>query len=158
MYHEDDRTITTITRRAIFLVLKENNFSWWGVSSEVDLLNRVFDLNTYPSTDSRLSNAEKDIALHRGTYFDWQDDWVYDDDRLDLLNCADSTFLHFLETLAFPDVQPDVATIEWLIDLFDRNLSADGWELKTAWRTFRSAYLQSASPQPRLASSLRKSV
>jgi hypothetical protein len=63
---------------------------------ESAFLSRVFDLRALPSNDRRASDMLGDIVLHRETFRDWDDDWPYDDARLDLLRGPDDVFLRFL--------------------------------------------------------------
>ncbi|MGE4280829.1 MAG: hypothetical protein AB7G62_14660, partial [Magnetospirillum sp.] len=77
--------ITEITRRAIFDALRLTGVCWEGRLSESAFLSRVFDLTQLPSHDRRATDMLNDVMLHREHFRDWDDDWPYDDARLDLL-------------------------------------------------------------------------
>jgi hypothetical protein len=42
-------------------------------------LQRLYDLDALPSTDSRFKTAGRDIAQHRIANEDWDDEWVFSD-------------------------------------------------------------------------------
>src|SRR5579864_7459196 len=48
----NEQSITEVTRRSIFDHLRNCGFSWWGRLDEIDFLQRVWDLDALPSTDS----------------------------------------------------------------------------------------------------------
>lgn len=123
-------TIAEVTRRAIFKAMRREQFQWWGDSDEADLLAHVFDLESMKSNDYRQENAYADISLHRGEFSDWQDDWIFDDPRLDLMHCPDATLLQLFAMLADPTTQPERKKVKWLIDLVNRHLAPDGWQLE----------------------------
>src|SRR5262245_45586318 len=89
-------TITAITRRDIRRALVRERISWSGDLEETEFLNRLYDLAKLPSTDSRFENADGDIWQHRIHNYDWDDQWVFSDERLQLANGPDEVFLNFL--------------------------------------------------------------
>jgi hypothetical protein len=124
------QTISEVTRRAIFKAMRQQNFRWWGDSAEADLLSRVFDLESLESYDHRLPNAAADISLHRDEYCDWGNDWIFDDERLDLLHCPDDTLLKLFQTMVHPTIQPERDQVKWLVGLVNLHLACDGWQLE----------------------------
>ena len=95
-------------RQTIFDGLRIENVRWWGALDEVAFLSAVFDLEALPSHDSRFQDAAGDIWQHReNNPDDWPHDWVFSDRRLNLLGCADETFLAFLCRMLHPVVRPD---------------------------------------------------
>jgi hypothetical protein len=124
------QSITEVTRRAIFKALRQKNFPWWGESSEADLLGRVFQLEHLESYDSRLPNAEADIRTHRDNYRDWEDAWIFDDERLDLMHCEDMVLLGLFEVVVHPTVQPEREKVKWLVDLLNLHLACDGFQFE----------------------------
>ena len=61
-----------------------------GKLDDVDFLSRLFDLSSLPSRDSRHKDMAENIWRHRIINpEDWDDDWVFSDDRLDLLRAPD---------------------------------------------------------------------
>lgn len=97
--------------------------------NEVDFLNRLYMLNALPSTDSRYRDAEGDIYQHRINNQDWEDDWIFFDDRFDLSSCSDEIFLRFLAETLHPEVREDSGEVETLVQGFNGHLLIDGWEL-----------------------------
>src|SRR5436309_245617 len=100
--------ISQITRRdiadAIIVEVK-----WNGRLEESEFLARLFDLNSLPSTDGRFKNAEGDIWQHRvNNPEDWNDDWIFSDQRFNLMRCDDEVFLRFLCETIHPVVRADV--------------------------------------------------
>lgn len=122
--------ITTITRRNIFDFIQVEKFWWAGRLEESDFLSRMFDLENIPSSDSRFENALGDIWQHRvNNPYDWDDNWIFNDSRFNLLNCDDSIFLNFLCEMLHPIVRADSAEVNKLLQIFNINLKKDNFEL-----------------------------
>ena len=86
MQQRDWHHVTDLTRRTIFDSLRVGKHCWAGKLDDVDFLSRLFDLSSLPSRDSRHKDMAGDIWRHRVINpEDWDDDWVFSDDRLDLL-------------------------------------------------------------------------
>jgi hypothetical protein len=120
-------SISEITRRALFDDLRR--FNWHGRLDELGFLDRVYDLASIPSTDSRADSAAGDISIHRVSFSDWPDDWVFDDSRFGLLDGADEIVLRFLAETVHPAVQPDVEVGARLVALYNAHLKPDGWAI-----------------------------
>ena len=123
------KAISEITRRNIFDALRLRKVAWEGRLGESAFLSRVFDLTALPSHDQRTSDMLGDVVLHREHFRDWDDDWPYDDGRLDLLRGPDDVFLRFLSEMIHPVVRVDEAEVDELLALFNRHLHADGFQL-----------------------------
>nr|VFJ60825.1 MAG: Abortive infection C-terminus [Candidatus Kentron sp. FM]VFJ61926.1 MAG: Abortive infection C-terminus [Candidatus Kentron sp. FM]VFK12834.1 MAG: Abortive infection C-terminus [Candidatus Kentron sp. FM] len=121
--------ISEITRRDIFDAILLEEIDWAGRLNDVEFLSRLFNLSELPSTDHRFSDAARDIRQHRVNNFDWENHWVFDDRRLNLLNCDDELFLRFLCETIHPVVRPDIAEAEQLCHLYNRFLEKDGFQL-----------------------------
>lgn len=121
--------ISQITRRDIFDALQVECVNWAGRLEETEFLSRLFDLSSLPSTDGRFKDAAGDIWQHRINNYDWDDDWVFKDDRLDLLAGDDEVFLRFLCETLHPVVRPDVTEAERLCQLYNQYLKNDGFQL-----------------------------
>jgi len=121
--------ITEVTRRAIIDYFNRNKISWSGRLSEVEFLGRLYNLIEMPSTDHRQNNALGDIWLHRERNIDWDDDWVFYDDRFNLLKASDKEFLDFLCETIHPVVRADEDEVNSLLSFYNEVLSKDGWEL-----------------------------
>lgn len=120
--------ISELTKRNIIDELKLRNFNWNGRLDEVEFLNRLFDLEDFPSGDSRYENMRGDIWQHRINNDDWSYWWVFDDQRLDLMG-NDSSFLEFLAETLHPVVRSNLEEAENLLEIINQHLSIDGWKL-----------------------------
>ena len=123
-------TITEVTRRSIADAITLHGISWAGRFEEQDFLVRLYDLKQMPSKDSRYKDASGDIWKHRVMNSDWQDDWVFYDDRFNLMQGSDESFLRFLCEMLHPIVQRDPDEVERIKDTLNEFLVKDGWELR----------------------------
>lgn len=121
--------ITEVTRRAIIDFITMSNIDWSGRLQEDDFLSRLYDLTSLPSTDYRMQNAASDIRQHRFNFLDWDDDWVFFDERFNLLHCPDDEFLEFLSETIHPIVRPDIDEARKLVETYNKELAADEWSL-----------------------------
>ena len=121
--------ITQVTRRAVIDYLTASNISWSGRLEETEFLARLYDLANMRSTNGRFSNAAGDIFQHRIRNYDWNDDWVFYDPRFNLLHAPDEDFLRFLVETIHPVVRPDPTEAHALVQAYNQELAADGWEL-----------------------------
>ena len=122
--------ISQITRRDIIDVISLESVGWSGRLDEIDFLQRIFDLSSLPSTDSRFSDAAGDIFQHRvRNPYDWDDDYVFYDPRFNILSGDDETFLNFLCETVHPVVRPDQNEVERLVEIYNNYLKADGFAL-----------------------------
>jgi hypothetical protein len=122
--------LSRTTRQNITDGLKIDRVAWCGRVDDVEFLQRIFDLSSLPSHDSRFKTAAQDIWQHRiNNPTDWDDDWVYDDPRLNLLNGPAETFLRFLCEMVHPIVRPDRNEALRLVKQFNDQLAREGWNL-----------------------------
>ena len=134
-------SISEVTRRNIFDLLRIEEIRWHGRINEVDFLSRIFNLNEMRSFDHRFSNAASDIYQHRISNWDWEADWIYSDPRFNLLDCEDDVFLQFICEMIHPVVRPDEDEVAKLLSLFNDNLAVDDWEIVEVTRiSGRSVY------------------
>jgi len=122
------RTISEVTRRAIADRLA-GHYDWAGRFSERDFLSRIYDLSEMPSHDGRFSTAAGDISQHRDGFRDWEDDWVFYDGRFNLIRCPDEEFTRFLAETVHPVVRDSSEQVEAIVEMYNEQLKADGWEL-----------------------------
>jgi hypothetical protein len=127
--HRARQTIKRQTRLDIFDGLRIHRVPWAGDLSEVQFLERIWDLSSLPSNDYRYSDAAGDIYQHRINNYDWDDDWIYADERFDLLGCNDQTFVQFCTNMLHPAVRSDTTQTKEVAALLNDTLAADGWEL-----------------------------
>ncbi len=121
--------ISNITRRDIFDTLNVEKISWNGRLEESDFLSRLYDLSKMPSQDSRFSDAGGDIWQHRVNNYDWDDNWIFSDDRFNLMHCDDASFLQFLCEMLHPIVRSDTTEVSRLHQMFNEYLGMDNFEL-----------------------------
>jgi len=123
-------TISEATRRNIFDYLRAERVDWSGRLQETDFLSRLYDLETLPSSEYRSSSMLGDILRHRvNNPMDWDDDWVYSDERLNLLHCSEEVFLNFLCEMLHPIVRPDADEVKHLLSVFNEVLATEGWQI-----------------------------
>lgn len=121
--------ITTITRRNIADAIIIAKLWYHGRMTEPDFLSRLFDLNKLPSKDYRYSNAYDDIHKHMVMNNDWEPDWVFTDNRLNLMHCDDEMYLRFLCETIHPAVRNSEDELQQLLSIYNKNLDADGFEI-----------------------------
>ena len=122
--------ISQISRRNIFDFIQVEGFWWAGRLEEIDFLSRIFDLERMESTDSRFPNAAGDIWQHRiNNPNDWDDNWIYQDQRFNLMNCDDSLFLNFICEMIHPIVRASSSEVNRMLQIFNENLKEDNFEI-----------------------------
>jgi hypothetical protein len=121
--------ISEVTRRNLFDEMSLLKINWAGRFDEVRFLGRIFDLKSLPSNDYRFKDAGQDIWQHRVNNYDWETDWVFYDDRFNLLYCEDDIFLRFLCETIHPAVRSDEKEVETLCKLYNKHLNIDGFEI-----------------------------
>lgn len=128
--HFEFHTLTAVTRRDITDFIIAEEIQWWGRLDEIAFLKRVWpDLDELPSTDTRYRSATRDIQQHRQYNLDWEDSWVFEDERLGLRSGPDDLFVEFLCQMLHPIVRSDEAEVRGLLTAFNGFLEADDWEM-----------------------------
>jgi len=136
------RNITEITRRDIFDIFQkgyiEHNwllddqrifYSYCGRLSEIDFLKKLYALDKMPSYDERFENAEHDIWQHTVNNDDWESDWVFSDDRFELLKGNDNILLNFLCAVFHPENRYEEGYWLSYLGKINKKLRADGYEI-----------------------------
>lgn len=126
---EPEQLISEVTRRGIFDRVTLERIPWSGRLDEPDFLVRLYDLKKMHSTDRRFGDAYSDIWQHRVRNRDWEHDWVFTDSRFNLMHCPDEEFLRFLCEMIHPVVQPNEEAVAKLLEVFNSELSADGFQI-----------------------------
>ena len=129
-----DNSIDEQTRRDIFDTIRLAGVLWSGGVDEVEFLGRMFDLENMESTDPRHDNAAQDIWRHRVLNpDDWDDEWIFRDERFDLLHCEDEVFMRFLCETISPVVQTDDVA-QKLLDAYQHHIRNTDWQLEERTR------------------------
>lgn len=116
-------------RRNIIDGLKVDGIAWMGSLDDVEFLQRLWDLEALPSHDSRYKDAAGDIWQHRWNNNVWDDDWVFEDKRFDLIDGPADRFLAFLAETVHPVVRPDRNQALDMVRNFNDQLRPEGWML-----------------------------
>lgn len=103
--------------------------AWWGRLDDHSFLSRLYDLDALPSTDKRFITAGHDIRQHRENNSDWDDVWVFVDDRFELAT-SDQKLLRFLAETIHPEVRSDRAEVDQLRVEYNRILRPDRVEIR----------------------------
>lgn len=122
-------TVSRRARRNIIDGLKVDKIAWMGALEDVEFLQRLWDLEALPSYDGRFKDAAGDIWQHRRNNDDWDDDWIFDDKRFDLVEGPAERFLAFLAETVHPVVRPDRNQALEMVRAFNDQLRPEGWML-----------------------------
>ena len=117
------------TRKNIVDWLSVEGINWSGRLNEEAFLDRFVNLDELDSTDPRYPTARADLRQHRVNNYDWDDDWVYTYEPLDLLGGESGTFLRFLREVVHPVVRPEAEEARRLARELNDLLARDGVEL-----------------------------
>ncbi len=129
-WRQSKRDISLVVRQNIFDALRVGNVVWNGNLDEVEFLERLYDLQKIPSQDSRFTDVAGDIWQHRvNNPEDWDDDWIYSDQRFNLLRGSSEHFLRFICQIVHPVVRHDRNETLKLVHDFNSELRKDGWQL-----------------------------
>lgn len=128
-WRTEEMPLSRQIRNNIFDGLRLEGAFWNGKLDDVDFLNRLYDLQNLPSTDSRFKDAASDIWQHCVNNDDWERDWVFTDERLQLSEGPPEIFLRFLCETVHPVVRPDREDAINLVLQFNDQLRRAGWEI-----------------------------
>lgn len=122
-------SISEITRRNIMdeLYIRKNIIGKYDL---IEFLNRVWNLDSMPSTDSRFNTASGDIWQHMINNDDWDEVYLYEK-YLELLTETDEMFIKFLEQVVHPLVRHESEQNEY-IEFINRYLIKDGYKFSIA--------------------------
>ena len=149
--------ITDVTRRDIFDLFKkgitEDNwlttetiyYPYYGRFEIVDFLKRLYNLADWESQDSRVDNAEEEIAMHTHNG-DYPDDWIFEDERFQLFDGEDNILLNFICEVFHPEVRDENGVWERYLEKINTLLNEDGYAIVAtsklsgrdvfSWRTY----------------------
>ncbi|WP_044479815.1 protein kinase domain-containing protein, partial [Paenibacillus antibioticophila] len=142
--------ITEITREAIFDYLSERYydecnayifsqsggfkepervFYYYGRRNCVTFLNRLYDLKSMPTGDSRLKTFEEEILRHTVVNEDYEYNWVFHDERFGLEAGNDEVLLKFLCEMFHPLVRSEKSDWQSVKESVNELLKMDGYEI-----------------------------
>ena len=133
--------ITGVTRRDIFDLFKkgitEDNwlitenifYPYYGRSDVVEFLKRLYNLADWESRDSRVENAEEEEIIMHTHNGDYPDDWIFEDERFQLLDGEDNILLNFLCEVFHPEVRDENGAWERYLERINTLLNEDGYEI-----------------------------
>ncbi|MGG1880698.1 hypothetical protein ABDI30_24490 [Paenibacillus cisolokensis] len=122
-------TISELTRRNIMDELHvRNNIA--GKYDLIEFLNRIWDLDSMPSKDSRFENATGDIWQHMINNDDFDEVYLYEK-YLELMTATDEVFIKFLEQVVHPLVRHQDEQDEY-IQFINKHLANDGYKFSLA--------------------------
>jgi hypothetical protein len=121
------KKISEITKRDIQDYIIINKVNWAGRLEESEFLSRLYNLKNIRSFDGRFNDFEGDIWQHRVNNYDWDDDWIFSDTRINLNNCDDAEYLRFLCEMLHPVVRSDYEEVNQLLQAFNSLLKNDGY-------------------------------
>lgn len=130
LFRSEQQAISELTRKELFDLLRLSKRPYHGAVSEVDFLERLYDLDGLPSHDGRsaYNTARKDIWQHTVNNSDWEADWVFTDERFELAKGPDQVLLRFLAESLHPVVR-EHPEAEELSRKYNDLLRMDGWQL-----------------------------
>jgi hypothetical protein len=124
-----ENEITSLTRRNIAEALQISNLFYNGRLEELEFLLRLYDIKKMKSEDKRFTNAWDDIIQHRIRNYDWADNWIFFDNRFNLMNCEDEEYLNFISETIHPLVRNNEEELEKILNLYNKYLKPDGYEI-----------------------------
>lgn len=128
-WRAEGSTLPREVRQNIVDGLRLEGVHWQGSLNDVEFLSRLFDLDQLHSTDSRFTDAARDIWQHTVNNNDWDDDWVFGDARFALLGGPADRFLRFMCEVVHPIVRPDRDEALRIVSHINDQLRPAGWEL-----------------------------
>lgn len=100
-----------------------------GRLEEIEFLERIYDLKSMPSSDSRFKDAKGDIIQHTVSNDDYELGWVFRDERFELQNGSDEKYLKFICEIFHPVVRDEGGYWKEYLSDVNRLLNNDGYEL-----------------------------
>lgn len=133
--------ISEITKRDIYDLFRDGleivdfwetelvRYDYFGRMEELEFLGRLYDLKNMDSIDSRFSNAYEDIWQHTVNNDDYPYCWVFEEERFQLKNGSDETYLKFLCEIFHPAVRDEKGHWKDFFAETNKLLQNDGYEL-----------------------------
>ena len=122
---KDWETGEWITEARIFM-------PYYGRLDEVRFWDRVYNLKSLPSYDSRYEDALGEISCHYG-FGDYDEFWFFYDERFQLRDGdGDESILRFICEMLHPAVRVEKSSWKQYLSRFNELLRVDGYELYPA--------------------------
>lgn len=112
------------TKRVIYL--------YYGRLEEIEFLERLYNLESMPSSDSRFRNAKGDVIQHTVNNDDYEFGWVFRDERFELQHGSDEKYLRFMCEIFHPVVRDEGGYWREFLSEVNKLLNNDGYELYPA--------------------------
>lgn len=99
---------------------------------KIDMLkffDRLYNLKTLYSTDSRFTNAEGDIWQHTMNNDDWEDGWYWEYEPFKLMSSDDNFLLNFLTEMFHPAVRSEKQPWAEYLKKINDLLKYDGYQI-----------------------------
>lgn len=116
----------------VFFECEKMNYLYSGRLEEIEFLRRLYDLKSMPSMDSRYQDAEGDIWQHTVNNSDYPSLWIFEDERFQLQNGSDETYLRFICEIFHPAVRMERGYWKEFLNEINRLLQNDGYEIYPA--------------------------
>jgi len=117
-------------KQRIYKALVQHD-DFFGNDDGFAVINKVWDLRSMPSSDSRYKDAYGDFRQHIINNEDWTLDEVFYD-KLNLLDGKDDIFISLLEAYVDPGIRTDINFINAKVDLINELLIESRLQLKIA--------------------------
>jgi|GEM_PF-928450 len=159
--------ITGVTRKAIIELFRTFNpdpfglkafaslstpkpvgIKWWGDLDEIEFLERIYKLEEMQTSDDRYKNAQEDIRQHRYNNNDWENEYIFNDDRFKLQS-SDTALLTFLAETLHPEVRTDRDEVNQIRSQLNDLLRPDLYELRQVSVISGKPVLGAVSVEPR---------
>lgn len=135
--------ISEITRRDIYELFRDGYknpydfldankqicYNYYGRLTEIDFLKKIYPLEQMPSFDQRFENAEGDIWQHTVNNNDYHSNWVFEDERFELLRGSDIILLKFLCAVFHPENRSEKGYWKEYLEKINALIKIDGYEL-----------------------------
>lgn len=105
------------------------SYHFSGNLTDGEFLQRLYDIKSMPGSGGRCKTLDQEIWQHTVNHDDYENDWVFGDDRFPLKNGTDEDYLRFLMEVLSPEVRIDGEVLTKIIEKLSSLLRVDGYEL-----------------------------
>ena len=104
----------------------ERVFSFYGRKTLIEFLKRIYDFNMIPSQEK---SFEDELIRHTVRNNDYDEDWVFHDERLQWFEGSDELILKFICEIFHPVVRNEKSDWQSVFNQINDLLKIDGYEL-----------------------------